>query len=231
MRFLMKFGGTSVADAGSILRVVDIIGKYRAEGHEVAVVVSAQRGVTDQLIAVANEPAKSCDNTAISPFIQSLRDRHLKALEGAAPHLLKETGTVIAQHLDSLENILNAIHNLHELTPRSKDYIISFGERLNAPVVAAALEEGGMKAVVLDGCEAGILTTPHHGEAMALPSSDARIKGRVVPLLNEYVPVIMGFMGCTRKGSLLRLAGAGLIIPEQLSGQALMPTRSGSGRM
>ena len=209
MRFLMKFGGTSVADARCILRVVDIIEKYRKEGHEVAVVVSAQRGVTDQLIGVANELAKSSDNSAIDPLIKALRARHMKALEGAAPHHAAETGTLIAQCLGSLENILNAIHNLQELTPRSKDYIISFGERLNAPVVAAAVKERGIKPVLLDGCEAGILTTPHHGEAMALPASDGKIRDRVVPLLREYVPVIMGFMGCTEKGIVTTLGRSG----------------------
>ena len=54
MRFLMKFGGTSVADAHCIKRVVDILEEHHKKGDEVAVVVSAQRGVTDQLIEVAS---------------------------------------------------------------------------------------------------------------------------------------------------------------------------------
>ena len=52
MRFLMKFGGTSVADAQCISNVVDILEKHHKAGDELAVVVSAQRGVTDQLIEI-----------------------------------------------------------------------------------------------------------------------------------------------------------------------------------
>ena len=63
-----------------------------------------------------------------------------------------------------------------ELTPRSKDYVISYGERLLAPIVGAALRQRGIPSTVLDGCEAGILTTPQHGEATALSESDERIK-------------------------------------------------------
>jgi aspartate kinase len=61
MRFLMKFGGTSVADIASVNKTADIIEQYHRAGHEVAVVISAQRGVTDQLIAVAKEIAKKFD--------------------------------------------------------------------------------------------------------------------------------------------------------------------------
>ncbi|NTU99608.1 MAG: aspartate kinase, partial [Methanoregulaceae archaeon] len=76
----MKFGGTSVADAESVSRVVDIIEEQRRVGNEIAVVVSAQRGVTDQLIAIATEIANSRSAVAIEPFIQSLRQRHQKVL-------------------------------------------------------------------------------------------------------------------------------------------------------
>jgi aspartate kinase len=209
MRFLMKFGGTSVADAGSVTRVVDILEPYYTAGNEVAVVVSAQRGVTDQLIAIAGELVNSQESGAISPFITSLRARHRKVLDAVAPEHAVETGMVLEERLDSLENILYAVFNLRELTPRSRDYIITFGERLNAPVVSAALRQRGIRSVVLDGCEAGIITTPNHGEAMALPASEAHIKGRVLTLLSGCIPVIMGFMGCTEKGVVTTLGRSG----------------------
>ena len=102
-----------------------------------------------------------------------------------------------------------AIHNLRELTPRSQDYIITFGERLNSLVVSAAFRQRGIPSCVLDGCEAGILTTAHHGEAMALPESEEKIRSSVAPLLSGTVPVIMGFMGCTEKGLITTLGRSG----------------------
>ena len=209
MRFLMKFGGTSVADVRCIGRVVDILEEHHMAGDEVAVVVSAQRGVTDQLIAIAEKLPAAKDCSEVFPLIAHLRERHMTTLAGAAPDYAKEVGEVIEKRLASLQHILSAVHNLRELTPRSKDYIISYGERLLAPVVGAALRQRGIPSTVFDGCEAGILTTPQHGEATALPRSDEQIKKKIVPLLKKEIPVIMGFMGCTENGILTTLGRSG----------------------
>ncbi len=217
----MKFGGTSVADAASVSRVVDIVEGSVRGGNEVTVVVSAQRGVTDQLIAIASELAGNRDNSAISPFIQSLRTRHQKVLEEAAMSCAAEVGERIEDELCNLENILSAVHNLRELTPRSRDYIITFGERLNSLVVSAAFRERGLASVVLDGCEAGIVTTQNHGEAMALPESEGKIRSRVGPLLAGSVPVIMGFMGCTPKGVVTTLGRSGSDYSAAIIGAAI----------
>ncbi|HUU76095.1 MAG TPA: aspartate kinase [Methanoregulaceae archaeon] len=205
----MKFGGTSVADAASITRVVDIVDQYYRSGNEVAVVISAQRGVTDQLIAIATEIANSRSATSIEPFIQSLRLRHVKVLSEMAEDFADEVAPQMEDQLCNLQNILNAVHNLRELTPRSRDYIITFGERFNSLVISAALRQRGIPSMVLDGCEAGIRTTANHGEAMALPESEGRVKSRVQPLLTDMVPVIMGFMGCTEKGIVTTLGRSG----------------------
>jgi aspartate kinase len=142
-------------------------------------------------------------------MIQAISKRHMTTLEGAAPDYVAEIGAEIEDRLVNLENILFAIFSLRELTPRSKDYVISFGERLLAPIVGAALRQRGIASTVMDGCEAGILTTPQHGESTSLPESDERIQRRIVPLLKKEIPVIMGFMGCTRDGILTTLGRSG----------------------
>src|SRR5208337_2746268 len=192
MRFLMKFGGTSVADAQCIRRVVDILEEHHGKGDELAVVVSAQRGVTDQLIEISGKLPTAKDDSGIAPLIQALSRRHMTTLEGAAPDSVAQVGAEIEEQLISLQNILFAVYNLRELTPRSKDYIISFGERLLAPILSDAIRRRGIASTVMDGCEAGILTTPQHGESTSLPESDERIKRRVGPLLAKEIPVIMG---------------------------------------
>jgi aspartate kinase len=133
----------------------------------------------------------------------------MTTLEGAAPAHIAEVGAVIENQLISLQNILFAIYNLREITPRSKDHIISFGERLLAPILAAAIRERGIPSMAMDGCEAGILTTPQHGESTALHESDDRIKTKIGPMLGKQIPVIMGFMGCTRDGILTTLGRSG----------------------
>lgn len=205
----MKFGGTSVADAATVRKVVDIVEGYRKEGHELAVVVSAQRGVTDQLIATATEIAGSRTAPAIDPLISSLRLRHKSVLAEVGSDFEKEVSGEMEERLCELGNMLHAVHNLRELTPRSLDYIITYGERLNSLIVSAAFRQRGIPSRVMDGCEAGILTTTQHGEAMALPESEGRIRGRLQPLLTGTVPVIMGFMGCTEKGIITTLGRSG----------------------
>jgi len=205
----MKFGGTSVADGNCIKRVVDILKHHHDSGDELAVVVSACSGITDQIIAVANEVVSSREHPPIETFIQSLRTRHIKTLEAVAPDFVDEVTGVLNERLEMLQSILNAVYTLKELTPRSRDYIISFGERLSAPIVSAALRQQGIDSIAIDGCEAGILTTGNHGDAMALPASEHRIRSRVVPMLSDKVPVIMGFMGCTEQGIVTTLGRSG----------------------
>ncbi|OPY45005.1 MAG: putative aspartokinase [Methanoregulaceae archaeon PtaU1.Bin222] len=217
----MKFGGTSVADGPSLTRVVDIVKSAYQSGNEVAVVVSAQRGVTDQLITMATELAGSPDATGIEPFINSLRIRHGKVLLESAEEYADEVGLLLEDQLCNLESILKAVHNLRELTPRSRDYIITFGERLNSLVVSAVFRQQGLPSTTLDGCEAGIITTQNHGEAMALPESEAKIRNRIIPLLADTVPVIMGFMGCTTTGVVTTLGRSGSDYSAAIIGAAI----------
>jgi aspartate kinase len=209
MRLLMKFGGTSVGDGDCIQRVIGIVEPYHTAGDELAVVVSACSGVTDQIIAVANEMVNSKEHPPIETFLHAMRTRHLKILEQVAPDFVDEVTAVLDDRLAQLQNILAAVYTLKELTPRSRDYIITFGERFSAPIVGAALRQQGIPSVVLDGVEAGIITTANHGDARALPESANHIKSRVGPLLADSVPVIMGFMGATGQGVITTLGRSG----------------------
>ncbi|HZD42684.1 MAG TPA: aspartate kinase [Methanomicrobiales archaeon] len=217
----MKFGGTSVADGDRIARVADILLPTVKEGHELGVVVSALSGVTDHLIKNATEMVQCSGKPPVDTCIESLASRHFRALEVAAPDYMEETGRILEERLDNLSNILSAVYTLKELTPRSKDYIISFGERLSAPIVSAALRQKGIPSVTLDGCEAGILTTPTHGDALALPGSEERIRERILPLLKETVPVITGYMGCTERGIVTTLGRSGSDYSATIIGAAI----------
>ncbi len=217
----MKFGGTSVANADAIGRAVAIVREHHENGEKIAVVVSAQSGVTDTIIRMADDLAKAMNRDRILPYIQSLEEQHLTTLKGVAPDTYEEVATVIRHHLETLSNFLHAVYHLRELTPRSRDYISVFGERLSAPIVSAALRHKGVPSVVLDGCEAGILTTAVHSDAIALPGCADRIKHRVEPLMKDSVPVIMGFMGCTEDGIITTLGRSGSDYTASIIGNAL----------
>ncbi len=205
----MKFGGTSVGDIDAIRKVVAIIRKSHDQGNEIAVVVSAMTKVTDQIIAEAERIVSCKDRMILDTFITDLRARHLTTLQAVAPDYVGEVTEHINIRLDRLKNILVAVHNLRELTPRSRDYIISFGEKLSAPIVSAALRQADIPSFQISGCDAGILTDGIHGNATALPESYPRISERIGTKLAAQVPVIQGFAGCSKEGAVTTLGRSG----------------------
>ncbi|HJJ88953.1 MAG TPA: aspartate kinase, partial [Methanocorpusculum sp.] len=209
MRLVMKFGGTSVGDEKCIANVIRIVKESHDTGNEIAVVVSAMTRVTDQLIAIAEEVINCKRKVALNVFIASIRSRHMKVLEVVAPNYVKEISEYLDAQFTKLSNILLTVHNLRELTPRSKDYIISFGERLSAPIISAALRQAGIPSCYMSGCDAGIITNGVHNSATVLAESYARIHARVGVFLTEQIPVIMGYMGCTADGAITTLGRSG----------------------
>ncbi|QVV90504.1 aspartate kinase [Methanospirillum sp. J.3.6.1-F.2.7.3] len=217
----MKFGGTSVQNAESVRRAIDIVYDRFSRHDHLAVVVSAKRGVTDRLISCAEAMVTSRDAEEISDLISFLIENHLTTLQEVAPDFFQETSEIITRRIENLRDFLYAVYHLRELTVRSRDYIISFGERLNAPIISAALRQRGIPSMVLDGCEAGILTTENHGDAIALPAGETRIKTRLEPIIEHSVPVITGFMGCTEKGVVTTLGRSGSDYSATIIGAAL----------
>ncbi|HWQ66376.1 MAG TPA: aspartate kinase [Methanospirillum sp.] len=221
MKLIMKFGGTSVQNPEAVGRTVDIIASHLKKGDRMAVVVSAQRGVTDRIITTAEQMISSRDTSAVTDLVEFLTTSHLTTLQGVAPDYYAEISEIINRRISSLRDFLHAVYHLRELTPRSRDYVISFGERLNAPVISAALRQQGISSLVLDGCEVGILTTSNHGDAIALPAGEPRICARLEPLIETSVPVVMGFMGCTEKGVVTTLGRSGSDYSAAILGAAL----------
>jgi aspartate kinase len=221
MKLIMKFGCTSVQNAESVRRAIDIVYDRFSRHDHLAVVVSAKRGVTDRLISCAEAMVTSRDAEEISDLISFLIENHLTTLQEVAPDFFQETSEIITRRIENLRDFLYAVYHLRELTVRSRDYIISFGERLNAPIISAALRQRGIPSMVLDGCEAGILTTENHGDAIALPAGETRIKTRLEPIIEHSVPVITGFMGCTEKGVVTTLGRSGSDYSATIIGAAL----------
>jgi aspartate kinase len=221
MKLIMKFGCTSVQNAESVRRAIDIVYDRFSRHDHLAVVVSAKRGVTDRLISCAEAMVTSRDAEEISDLISFLIENHLTTLQEVAPDFFQETSEIITRRIENLRDFLYAVYHLRELTVRSRDYIISFGERLNAPIISAALRQRGIPSMGLDGCEAGILTTENHGDAIALPAGETRIKTRLEPIIEHSVPVITGFMGCTEKGVVTTLGRSGSDYSATIIGAAL----------
>lgn len=221
MRLVMKFGGSSVKNGRQIKETAKIVKKYR--GDETAVVVSAMQGVTDSLVEIANEVVNGLDEEGIGKFIEVLKKAHMNAAkEAVSGHRLKAVTLNIDSLLSELRKVLVGVSYVGELTPRSSDYLSSFGERLSAPIVSGALESVGIKSMWLDGFDAGIVTDSNFGNALPLwPDSNKKI-GRVLPpLIKSGIPVIAGFIAGDKKGRVTTLGRGGSDFSASIIGSAL----------
>jgi aspartate kinase len=206
---VQKFGGTSVADADAIRRLIAIVRRARAQdGRGPAVVVSAMSGVTDRLLALGHAAASGEEAHALS-FASELRDRHLHAARELAP---EDTTLVaeISQQFDKLVAVVRALAVLREASPRTLDVVAAIGELSSSRLVAAALESSGVPARWIDARRA-VVTTGDHTRALPLSreTGDA-LRETVVPALGAgLVPVVGGFVGATVDGHTTTLGRGG----------------------
>jgi len=218
----MKFGGTSVGDAGCIARVAQIVREASRESS-IVVVVSAMRGVTNHLIEAANR-SEANEREAVAGLFDSLRRQHDEAIEllirseARRAGLTQSTRQIFAEG----ERLCEGTSLLRELTPRTLDSISSLGERLSAPIVASTLAEAGVESEPIDATEL-ILTDSYHGGAQPLmEATRERSQSRLKSLLDAgVVPVVTGFIGATQQGVLTTLGRGGSDYSATILGAAL----------
>ena len=211
MKVVMKFGGSSVASAERIKNVADRV-KGNGRGHQVVVVCSAMGDVTDELLALCADASKGLEKP-VEERLASIREMHLAALTAAVSDkaVRRQVLGMLNGTLGQLEKLVRGSTVLGELTPRSKDAIVSCGERLSNPIVMGALIERGMKAVFLTGGEAGIMTDDRFGDATPLMEvTKFQVREKLAPLLAEgKTPVVTGYIGATQSGDTTTLGRGG----------------------
>lgn len=224
MRIVMKFGGASVKVGTNILHCARLVKRYSVE-NEVVVVVSAMAGVTDSLLNIAEKCCEERSHGHIKLFVADMMKRHYEAVEIAVKNeeIKSKAYSALSSLFDELEKVLLGISYLGELTSRSRDYILSFGERLLAPIFSACLISLGVNSVALTGGDAGIITDRNFGRARPLPKSYEMIKSRIEPLIkiNKMVPVVTGFIGVTEDGTITTLGRGGSDLTATLIASAI----------
>ncbi len=214
-----KFGGTSVATADRIRRVVQLV-QAEPETARRVVVVSALGGVTDQLLGCID--AALARTGAHCTTIEALRQRHQEVLEALV--LPEERTALEAQlnaHWQALTELLDGLYLLRECTPRTRDAIISFGERLSAPLVAAAFRAAGSEAIALEATEL-IRTDDTFGEAnVDFATTNRLIRERFAAIPEDQIVVVTGFIGSTPEGVTTTLGRSGSDYTATILGAAL----------
>jgi aspartate kinase len=219
---VMKFGGTSVGDAAAIRNVVEIV-DTAAHSGELIVVVSAMSGVTNQLLEAAIQ-AEAGNRDRVETIFRDLRSRHRAAigeLIRSVP-LRSRVNLQVEQVFEEGERLCQGAVLLRELTPRTRDAISGLGERMSAPIVAAALNERGFVSQSIEATEL-IRTDSRHGSAEPNMAATRELcRARLRPLLVEgIVPVVTGFIGSSEDGVLTTLGRGGSDYSATILGASL----------
>ncbi len=222
-KVIMKFGGTSVGTGENIRRVADIVSQYSKE-YRVVVVVSALAGVTNKLLEVACQ-AKKSDEKLVKNFTDEMLKKHREAVAAAitSKTLQKEVNQITEEIIAELEKVLTGICYVGELTPKSKDYVVSFGERLSAPIVWGAVQDHKLESQFFTGKEAGIVTDSNFGDADPLMNFTTHLaRERLGPLLEKgVVPVVTGFIAANQDGVVTTVGRGGSDYTATILGVAL----------
>ncbi|HEY4303481.1 MAG TPA: lysine-sensitive aspartokinase 3 [Gemmatimonadaceae bacterium] len=206
---VLKFGGTSVGDAEAIARTGRIVAS-RAE-QEPIVVVSALAGVTNVLIAVAEQASKGHLIGALRS-IESLRERHLEQAEKllGEDENCADVCAELSAMIDELAHLAEALNTLGDMTPRSLDAITSYGEKMSSIICAATFARQGLPAVHVDACEV-MITDATFSRAEPQPDliADA-CRANVIPLVRQgKIPVMGGFIGSAKGSGITTTLGRG----------------------
>jgi aspartate kinase len=215
MKIVMKFGGTSVADADRMRRCAKLL-KDNSAQNQIVAVVSALDGMTEELLALA-DAAGTANHPAMNARAKEVRRRHEEAAKALGQ------ADLVAPLLGQLDQLILGISMVGELTPRSRDAVASFGERLSAPLFRKALELEGIKARAFTGQEIGLVTDERFGEAEPLMElSLYQIADALkVPFDAGETPVVTGFIAATQHGVTTTIGRGGSDYSATIVGAAI----------
>lgn len=206
---VLKFGGTSVGGSDPIRRVGEII--QRSVDRGPVVVVSAVGGVTNRLFRLSELAV------AAESWEESYKE--LASLHRAILGELELDRSLVDELLDELLGLVRGISLIRELTPRTQDYLVSFGERLSSRIVAAHVRSRGVECRAWDAFDAGLRTDSRFGAALPLPDVDETIRKALSAA--EGVPIITGYIAKDLEGAITTLGRGGSDFTASIFGAAL----------
>ena len=208
---VMKFGGSSVANAERIRHVASIIQAYK--DSRPVVVLSAMGDTTDHLLDAADMAVNGKVDIA---KVEKLHLDTAKELEIDVP--------AIQELLTELNTLLTGISMLHELTKRTRDYLVSFGERMSVRMMAAFLEKQGTPAKFYDAWDIGMVSDSNYMAAELLDE----VWDNIPKALGDYkngkqaeIPIVTGFIAKDSKGIITTLGRGGSDLSATMIGAAM----------
>jgi len=199
---VMKFGGSSLASADRINEVSYLIKSQIELGYQPRAIVCSAMGKTTNTLLNAGEFALGGKVN-----VDALRTLHTAAINEF--NLSNNTRDEIMTLLDECEDMLNGVRLLQELSAKSLDQLVSYGERCSVRIVAARLNQLGVPAQAFDAWEVGIKTSDEFGDATLLDTAEKDILTAFDKIDPNIVAVVTGFIGQEPKGRITTLGRGG----------------------
>jgi aspartate kinase len=217
---VMKFGGTSIADAASIERVASIVHRSLDQGP--VIVNSAMEKTTRKLLDAAQYSAAGAVRDAMIT-LSNIYEYHTSLAEQLlAPVTAGDTNTMLAHYYDELVELLDGLSILRELPPRSQDRILSYGELMATAITSQVFRERHIQTVLCDARNFIITDDRFTGARPFEHITYDRVREYLQPVVDSgRVPVVQGFIGSTRNGDTTTLGFEGSDFTAALIGAAL----------
>ncbi len=220
---VLKFGGTSVGSAVAINNLLTIVSDASHAHDALVVVVSAMSGVTDMLRRGAHS-ASTGDTTTFGTLANDIEQKHVAAALELVPDEQERNAVLqnVGKLIDEFRVLCHSVQVIGELTPRALDAISSLGERMSAPLVAAALRHHGLRAGAFDATNI-IVTDDRFGDAAPLMDrTRQRAQAELGAAIERgTIPVVTGYIGATESGATTTLGRGASDFTASILGAAL----------
>ncbi len=202
MKLVLKYGGTSIATPKNVKDIVKHLSLLK-KGNQIVIVCSAISGTTDDLLETSNLIKKE-KKDQVKQLTNKIIQKHKKFAQQtiSKSKVRKQLLADLDSDFTKLVAFIDGKIQLWEITPRSLDYLISYGERLSSKIVSAALVDQGLKSEPFTGKQIGIVTDSNFGESKPLlDTTRLRVSKHVDSLFaKKVIPVVGGFAGADQHG-------------------------------
>jgi len=202
---VLKFGGTSVGSAKNINKVISILKNY-AEKDNIICVVSAVGGITDKLIVVG-ELAVAKNESYINVF-EAIKQIHIDIINELIPKQNKSVFTQVEEKLQALKNLLDGIYLINEISPKTSDKLLSFGELLSSYIISETLQKRNINSALKNSQE--LITTNSNFTKADIDYNITNTKIQdYFSKTNQKITILPGFISKSNSGETTTLGRGG----------------------
>lgn len=203
---ILKFGGSSIGTPEKINNVVEIVKNCRNDYGKIGVVFSALHGITDKLILLSKLAAKG--DQSYQELYKQIEETHLDAIKKIIS--VKNQSSVLTHvklTLNELEDVIHGVFLVKELSLRTLDFVMSFGERISAFIIAKVFEDRNVEAEFLDSRDLIITDTTYGSARVIFEKTNDNVKTYFEK--HKKLQIITGFIASSLEGQTTTLGRGG----------------------